>query len=199
MCPNGAAGSSQFWIEHLEPQSERPDLRNVYGNVVYACRRCNLARRFRPRVDHGGRRLLDPCAETWSSHFSHDGDEIVALTPDGTYTAEAYDVNSPPKVTLRRERREAIDESLHVLSVVPDLVDNVMAGIGFVSGSALRVRLEIAEQLHKALAASRRTLIQLSAVPLDASEACACDTGACDLSALVIATLLDIELEPGRE
>jgi len=44
---------------------------------------------------------------------------MVAVTPNGTYTADAYDVNSPPKVTLRRERREAIDESLHVLAVVP--------------------------------------------------------------------------------
>src|SRR5262249_29775139 len=56
VCPEGAAGSSQFWIEHLELQSERPDLRNSYANLVYTCRRCNLARRSRSRVDARGRR-----------------------------------------------------------------------------------------------------------------------------------------------
>jgi hypothetical protein len=199
VCPNGAAGSSQFWIEHLEPQSDRPDLRNVYGNLVYACRRCNLARRSRPRVDRDGRRLLDPCADTWFSHFGHDGDELIAITPDAAYTAESYDINSPPKVALRKARREAVDEALHVLETVPALLEQVMAGIGFQPDREQRMRLEIAEQLHKALAAARRMLLQLSAVPDDADDGCACDTEACELSALISATLLHIELLPGRQ
>src|SRR5262249_26671335 len=59
VCPAGAAASSQYWIEHLSPQSERPELRNVYSNLVHACRRCNLARRYRPSVDSRKPRLLD--------------------------------------------------------------------------------------------------------------------------------------------
>ena len=199
VCPNGASGSAQFWIEHLEPRSERPDLGNVYGNVVYACRRCNLARRARSRADARGRRLLDPCSEPWALHFRHDGDELLALTPDADYTAEAYDINDPAKVALRRDRREAIDESLHVLSTVPALLERLMRGIDFHPGPEQRLRLEIAEQLHKALAAARRTVLQLSAVPRDAHDACACDRGMCELPEPVVAALLHVELEPGRQ
>jgi hypothetical protein len=199
VCPAGAASSAQFWIEHLEPRSERPDLRNTYGNVVYACRRCNLARRARPRTDARGRRLLDPCLDTWAVHFRHDGDQLLALTPDADYTSGAYDINGPAKMALRRDRREAIDESLHVLATVPAILEQVMAGIGFHPGHEQRVRLEIAEQLHKALAAARRTLLQLSAVPHDARDDCACDRMACELPEPVITGLLLIDLEPGRQ
>lgn len=199
VCPGGAAGSSQFWIEHLEPQSERPDLRHVYDNLVYACRRCNLARRAHPRTDARGRGLLDPCRDTWAAHFHYDGDQLLALTPDAEYTSAAYDINEPAKVRLRRDRREAIDESLHILSTAPVLLEQVMARIDFHPGGEPRMRLEVAEQLHKALAAARRTLIQLSAVPPDASDDCACDRDACELSEPVLTGLLHIEFEPGRQ
>jgi hypothetical protein len=61
------------------------------------------------------------------------------------------------------------------------------------------MRLEIAEQLHQALAAARRTLVQLSAVPPDARDDCACDRGACELSAPVVDGLLHIEFEVGQQ
>jgi hypothetical protein len=199
VCPGGVVGSSQFWIEHIEPQSQRPDLRNMYGNLVYACRRCNLARRARPRTDIRGRCLLDPCRDTWAAYFRHDGDQLRALTKDAEYTSETYDINEPAKVTLRRDRREAIDESLHVLSTVPVLLEQLMARIDFHPSDEQRMRLEIAEQLHQALAAARRTLIQLSAVPPDASDDCACNRGACELSEPVVAGLLHIEFETGRQ
>ncbi len=132
-------------------------------------------------------------------HFRHDGDELRALGPDAEYTSEAYDVNGPVKVVLRRDRREAIDESLHVLATVPELLEQLMAGIDFHPGHEQRMHLEIAEQLHKSLAAARRTLIQLSAVPRDASDDCACDRDACKLSEPVMQGLLQIELESGRQ
>ncbi|HET7504475.1 MAG TPA: HNH endonuclease [Kofleriaceae bacterium] len=199
VCPAGAAGSAQYWIEHIEPQSDRPDLRNVYSNVVYACRRCNLARRSRPRVDSAGRRLLDPCSDIWAVHFLHQGDELCAQTSDAAYTLEAYDLNCPEKVALRRDRREAIDEAMHVLATVPALLDQLMTGIDFQGSQEQRLRLELAEHLHKALAASRRTLIQLAAIPHDANPDCACVHGACVLSSLMDSGLLHVELEPGRE
>lgn len=192
-------GSSQFWIEHLELQGERPELRNAYTNLVYACRRCNLARGVRPRVDVRGRCLLDPCVEPWAMHFAYDGDELRSLTADAAYTSETYDVNSLAKRALRRDRREAVDEALHVLNTVPALLTQLMIGIDFHRGAEQRMRLEIAEQLHKALAAARRTLVQLAAIPHDATESCACDAAACDLPASVSATLLHVELDPGSQ
>lgn len=198
VCAYGASGSAQFWIEHLEPQSERPELRNAYDNVVYVCRRCNVARQARSRVDARGRRLLDPCVDAWAAHFSHDGDELRALTQDAAYTSEAYDINAPTKIALRRDRREAIQEATHTLGTVPALLEQVMAGIDLRSGPDQRTRLEVAEQLHKSLAAARRTLLQLSAVPHDANVDCACDREACALPAPVVAGLLNLEFEPGR-
>jgi hypothetical protein len=143
--------------------------------------------------------LLDPCGDAWSEHFLHDEDELVAQTPDAGYTAVTYDINDPVKVALRRDRREVIEESLHVLVTVPVLLEQLMGGIDFHPRPEQRLRLEIAEQLHKSLAAARRALIQLSAVPADASEDCACDRAACDLAGTVVAELLHIDLEPGRQ
>lgn len=198
LSPTGAAGTAQFWIEHLEPQAARPDLRNTYANVVYGCRRCNLARHQRPRTDGRGRRLLDPCADVWSAHFGYEQDELVPRGPDAQYTATAYDINSPPKVALRRDRREAIEEALYVLATVPALLDEVMTGVAFLTGRDRGLRLDIAERLHKDLAAARRTLVQLSAVPADADDACACAASACTLAEHVTATLLEVDFGAGR-
>ena len=121
--------------------------------------------------------MLDPCSEPWAVHFRYDGDELVALTPEAAFTSEAYDVNDPVKVALRRGRREAIDESLHVLATAPALLEQLMVGIDFHPRAEQRLRLEVAEQLHRALAAARRTLLQLSAVPHDAQESCARPSG----------------------
>lgn len=145
-----------------------------------------------------GRRLLDPCSPPWASHFRQDGDELHATTPDGAYTAEAYDLNQPVTIALRRDRREAIGESLQVLVEVPALLDGLMTGIDLRSAREQRMLLDVAEQLHKALAAAQRTLIQLSAIPSDAGCECTCDANACELSDAVATTLLHIELEAGR-
>lgn len=199
ICPTGAAGSSQFWIEHLATRSQQPELRSAYDNLVYACRRCNLARGVRPQLDGGGSRLLDPCNDAWSAHFEHDGDELSPKTPSGCYTAETYDINSPPKVALRHGRREAIAEALHVLATVPSLLDEVMATINLQPRQEQRLRLGIAEHLHKAVAAARRTLIQLSAVPHDAGTGCACGEAPHEPPSGIAETLLDLDLEPGRQ
>jgi hypothetical protein len=135
----------------------------------------------------------------WSAHFDTDGDVLVAITVDGAYTAQAYDINSPPKVALRHARGQAIDESLHVLATVPALLAEVMTTIDFQPSREQRIRLEVAERLHKTVAAARRTLIQLSAIPHDADAACACDANACELPPIVAATLVHVELEPGTQ
>jgi hypothetical protein len=197
--PDGAAGSSQFWIEHLVPQSQRSDLRNTYHNLVYTCRRCNQARRSRARSDTTGRRLLDPCADVWSAHFIEADDELKPMTGDGSYTALAYDINSPPKLTLRRARRETVEEALQVLATVPALLDAVMATIDLQPRAQQRMRLEIAEQLHKSMAAARRALLQLTAIPRDANDACACESGTCEIPRAVRATLLHLDLPAGRQ
>jgi hypothetical protein len=197
--PDGAAGSSQFWIEHLVPQSQRSDLRNTYDNLVYTCRRCNQARRSKARSDATGRRLLDPCADVWSAHFIEAQDELKPTTGDGSYTALTYDINSRPKVTLRRMRRETVEESLHVLASVPALLDAMMAAISLQPRSEQHIRLEIAERLHKSMAAARRALLQLTAIPADADDACACESGTCEIPQAVGATLLHLNLPAGRQ
>lgn len=110
----------------------------------------------------------------------------------------AYDINSPTKVTLRRERSEAIDEALYVLATVPPLLEEMMTGLAFRTGRDRELRLEVAERLHKDLASARRTLVQLSAVPADADEECACGANACVLAEPVVATLIQIDFGAGR-
>ena len=58
--------------------------------------------------------------DSWSARFDYQADELVPQGADAQYTSAAYDVNSPTKVALRRERREAIDEWSRQLAFEPE-------------------------------------------------------------------------------
>lgn len=198
VAPRGIVRTGLYWIEHLEPQATHPDLRNVYTNVVYVCRQCNVARGGQPRLDDGGRVLLDPHAAIWAAHFAYDGDELVPLTPDARYTAETYDINAPGKVRARSDRREAITEAVDVLTQVPSLIREMMRSLDLQPTGEQRLRLEIVDRLYQSLAKARRVLLQLAAVPVDADAACACG-GAGELPPLVDTTLWHVDFAAGRE
>jgi HNH endonuclease len=73
--PNGQAG---FGVDHVKPKSraEYEHLINYYKNLVYACNRCNSAKKERI--------LIDPCAVPFAVHLQVDYDgEIIGLTDEG--------------------------------------------------------------------------------------------------------------------
>lgn len=114
----GPDGFGQTTAEHFEPRSLRPDLTHDYRNLLYLCRRCNVARRDRPVIDRRGRRLLDPRIDAWSAHFEILNDEITPKgnDADAEYTQEAYDLNDRVKVRIRQQWRERLARWIEELS-----------------------------------------------------------------------------------
>jgi hypothetical protein len=73
--PNGHAG---FGVDHVKPKGDADFAHLVchYPNLVYACNRCNSAKR--------DKLLIDPCADGFGSHIRIDEDgEIEGMTVEG--------------------------------------------------------------------------------------------------------------------
>src|SRR5260370_13047282 len=71
--PNRAAA---FSADHVVPQVEDDTLRCVYGNLVYACLRCNSAKQ--------DVKLIDPAATAFGEHLRVEAHgAITALTVEG--------------------------------------------------------------------------------------------------------------------
>jgi len=182
IAPHGAKTSGQFWLEHLETSESRPDLRSKYENIVYSCRRCNSARGIRRRTDAKGRRLLDPTRDIWCEHFCWFGYELRPVSEEGSYTAEAYDVNSPVKVALREERKLLVHEALTLLRSGPQMLDELMMDAEKLPIDRRLLRFKIASQLRQGILRARRALGKLSTIPHDADTVCRCvDANAHDL------------------
>jgi len=72
------SGHADFGVDHVRPQGN-PEFANLaydYENLVYACNRCNRAKRERL--------LLDPCVNQFAEHLQiADDGSIVGLTLEG--------------------------------------------------------------------------------------------------------------------
>jgi len=67
--------TGEFELDHFEPQSLNPQLRSGYLNLVYACRRCNLAK--------GNQTVGDPLRLLRATH--------VTTLPDGSLRPHDHD------------------------------------------------------------------------------------------------------------
>lgn len=162
----GAEGIGVTQIEHLEPQSIRPDLVANYSNLIYICRFCNGARSDSPVEDDDGRRLLNPAADAWAGHFEVTGDQIKPRQGDrdAEYTEEIYNINDARKVRLREKRRKRLTWLLGLLRDGPD-VPLALEKSGPTAAPLLRsVLLGVEEQVR-----------DYAAVPPDAPTTCRCE------------------------
>lgn len=68
-------GVISFQIDHFMPQSEYPELRNKYSNLIYCCSYVNRAK----SNDEGN--YLDPCNTDYNLHFyRNDQGDIMPFT-----------------------------------------------------------------------------------------------------------------------
>jgi hypothetical protein len=165
-------------IEHRDRQGTRPELRDIYSNTFLACRFCNGARVIRPLRDEATNALmLDPTAEAWADHFTLSANQLSAKVGDANaaYTSQAYDLNDPRKVALRRERAAILGEALEALVEGPKLVSLLM------SLSSNTPDLEGRETLvaelkfvYAQLERAKANLRRFRAIPLDADSSCRC-------------------------
>jgi hypothetical protein len=83
-----------FSVDHVVPQAEDSTLICVYGNLVYACLRCNS---FRQDV-----RVLDPTREGMGRHLRIELDgTVTGLTDDGRFLIELLHLNAVSAVSER--------------------------------------------------------------------------------------------------
>ncbi|MDA1015527.1 MAG: HNH endonuclease [Planctomycetota bacterium] len=84
-------GTRQFWIEHITPQSESDELRNVYSNCAFACHFCNQTRKAKA-VETATGDLLNPTTAAWADHFVATEDLLVPVDDDDDAPVYAHGV-----------------------------------------------------------------------------------------------------------
>jgi hypothetical protein len=84
-----------FSVDHVVPQAADPALVCVYGNLVYACLRCNS---FKQNVQ-----VLDPTREGMGRHLRVESNgTITGLTEDGQLLIELLHLNAEQAISERR-------------------------------------------------------------------------------------------------
>jgi hypothetical protein len=87
--------SASFSIDHVIPQSRDPALICVYENLLYACTRCNSARREKP--------ILDPTVAAMGEHLRLGPDAVlIGDARKGRELIRLLGLNEPQIVEVRR-------------------------------------------------------------------------------------------------
>jgi hypothetical protein len=176
---HGGEGLGFMGIEHFLPVSADPGQVSSYDNCFYCCRLCNEARSKAPVVNPFGSKLLNPCAHVWGMHFFSSTDNLlpVAADSEAVYTAWAYDLNDPRRRSMRRARRERLDECLSMLEDGPGLIASTLTACqraGTRQEAAALVL--VADRLHKEILRALREVQRYAAIPRDAGRSCRCGT-----------------------
>tara|TARA_B100000378_G_scaffold278726_1_gene283115 strand:+ start:3738 stop:4346 length:609 start_codon:yes stop_codon:yes gene_type:complete len=116
-----------FHIDHFAPKSVFPDLALSYGNLVYACRFCNVGKSNHwigsdpATANDGVRGFVDPCTEEYENHLERlPSGQIVGKSELGKYFAKRLKLHLLRHELLwqaRRARRlrEQVEELLQEL------------------------------------------------------------------------------------
>jgi hypothetical protein len=84
-----------FSVDHVVPQVEDATLVCVYGNLVYACLRCNSAKQ--------GVRVVDPTQESMGRHLRVEpAGSVTGLTDEGSFLIELLHLNAGSAISERR-------------------------------------------------------------------------------------------------
>lgn len=94
-------GESAFSVEHILPKSTHPELECVYGNLVYACIRCNRAR--------GVKAVVDPCEVSLGIRIESTGLAVSTSGNHGNKIIDTCNLNEPRLVDFRKHVLESID------------------------------------------------------------------------------------------
>lgn len=195
----GAEGTGVTWIEHIERQARRADLKCDYDNCVYSCRFCNRSRGVQEFLcPSTGARILTPTENKWSSRFRLYRDRLEPRPGDrdAARTCDVYDLNAPRKVDARRARRTHLREALRVIENA-DLINALLDQAKELGPSHPRSfkLITAAKRLRICVQRARRDLSRYIAVPTDAPNRCRCRrTDALSLPRVVSSQLIELRL-----
>lgn len=112
------AQAIRFVIDHYEPVSARPDLKDVYDNLMYCCDECNVRKGDRcppPSARSNGFRFFRPDEDRYEDHFKLKSQRLESLSNVGEFSIHALDLN---RALLRRlrELRDRATQCHHLIS-----------------------------------------------------------------------------------
>jgi uncharacterized protein (TIGR02646 family) len=101
-----------FHIDHFAPKSRFVELETVYGNLVYACRFCNMRKSNHwigtdPSVPNDGERgFVDPCDQNYDDHLERSPEgAILPRTALGQYMSRRLSLHLIRHQVLWNSRR----------------------------------------------------------------------------------------------
>lgn len=106
------AGGVRFTIDHFEPRNARPELVNVYDNLLWVCDACNTRKGDRvvpPSAQADGIRFFRPDREIRRDHFHHDGYRVEGKTPCGDFSVQMLDLNREALRRIREMRQRLLE------------------------------------------------------------------------------------------
>ncbi len=188
-------GSGETGIEHFVPVSFNEAAYNEYRTCFYACRYCNQDRAARANIDpQSGGRLLNPCDEFWAEHFTATNDKLTPGDddPDALYTYRVYNLDHPRKVRMRRLRRKAVRELLHLLLKGRELHVRLLERAVVDADPKL---IEEAQLLALFLRRAGEDLERFKVIPHDARRPCICsDEAICTLPQVLDEQAVEVKL-----
>lgn len=98
------AGAVRFTIDHYEPKSARPDLKDAYSNLMWSCDECNIRKGDLtppPKARDEGIRFFRADEDIASEHYELVDVRLKHLTRIGEFTIDFVDLN---RLALRRLR-----------------------------------------------------------------------------------------------
>jgi HNH endonuclease len=102
------AQAIRFTIDHYEPRRSRSDLANVYSNLMYCCDECNSRKGDRSPPEDARAQLIRffrPDTDYFDDHFKLNGIRLDPVSPAGSYTIDALDLNRAMLRKLRDLRK----------------------------------------------------------------------------------------------
>jgi hypothetical protein len=93
-------------IDHFRPRHLFPEMKTVYPNLYWSCRKCNTFKGGKwpsEAQTARGLRFLDPCTEDSDDHWQTRADgSLTPLTPVGQYTVRQIRLDRPTLTEFRR-------------------------------------------------------------------------------------------------
>lgn len=102
------AGGVRFTVDHYEPKSLRPDLKDRYDNLMYCCDICNTRKGTRSPPEEAraaGYRFFRPDNDNFIEHYEPKGIRLEAKTATADYTINALDLNRHGLMRIRQIRQ----------------------------------------------------------------------------------------------